>query len=184
MGIQHGRHCPWSRDSSSAVRVVAWLCPLHSVESCGLARRGSGALALQGENVFAMLKGIRGEGNPAVWYLLLRGAHALVARPEVLQIVALIVASAAILLLVLRSPFSLPLIALILVGPFAIFEYSVMARNYGISMLLLFLLATLRAASRSRVPDRCSALSAGQLQRAFRAARRCVPTLLAGGYSQ
>jgi hypothetical protein len=53
------------------------------------------SLALQGENVFAMLKGIRGEGHPAVWYLLLRRAHALVARPEVLQIVALIVASAA-----------------------------------------------------------------------------------------
>lgn len=108
------------------------------------------SLALQGENVFAMLKGIHGEGHPAVWYLLLRGAHALVARPEVLQIVALIVASAAILLLVLRSPFSLPLIALILAGPFAIFEYSVMARNYGISMLLLFLLATFYERHRDR----------------------------------
>jgi len=67
-----------------------------------------------------------------------------------LQIVALIVASAAILLLVLRSPFSLPLITLILAGPFAIFEYSVMARNYGISMLLLFLLATFYERHRDR----------------------------------
>jgi hypothetical protein len=57
------------------------------------------SLALQGENVFAMLKGIHGEGHPAVWYLLLRIAHALVARPEVLQLVALIVASAAVVLL-------------------------------------------------------------------------------------
>ena len=99
------------------------------------------SLALQGDNVFAMLEGIHGEGHPAVWYLLLRGAHVLVGRPEVLQVVSLTVASAAILLLVLRSPFDLPLIALLLVSPFAVSEFSVTARNYGISMLLLFLLA-------------------------------------------
>lgn len=52
------------------------------------------SMALQGENAFAMVEGIRGEG-PAVWYLLLRGAYALVARPEVLQVVALLVAAAA-----------------------------------------------------------------------------------------
>jgi hypothetical protein len=101
------------------------------------------SLALQGGNVATMLEGIHGEGHPAIWYLLLRGAHALVPRPEVLQVVSIIVAFAAVLLLVLRSPFSLPLIALLLLGRFSIFEYSVMARNYGISMLLLFLFATL-----------------------------------------
>jgi hypothetical protein len=108
------------------------------------------SLALQGENVFAMLKGIHGEGHPAVWYLLLRIAHALVARPEVLQLVALIVASAAVVLLLLRSPFSLLLIGLFLAGRIAIFEYSVMARNYGISMLLLFLFAAIYERHRDR----------------------------------
>lgn len=99
------------------------------------------SLALQGENILDMFRAIHGEGHPAVWYLLLRGAHALFARPEVLQLVSLMVASIAILLLIFRSPFSLPLIALLLISRFSIFEYSVMARNYGISMLLLFLLA-------------------------------------------
>jgi hypothetical protein len=99
------------------------------------------SLALRGESVFTMLEGIHGEGHPAIWYILLRGAHALVARPEILQLVAIIVASGAVLLFVLRSPFGVPMVALILVGRFAIFEYSVMARNYGISMLLLFLFA-------------------------------------------
>jgi hypothetical protein len=100
------------------------------------------SLALQGDNLIAMLKGLHGEGHPAIWYLLLRGAHALILRPEVLQLVSLIVAFASILLLILRSPFGLLLIALLLSSRFALFEYSVMARNYGISMLLLFLLAT------------------------------------------
>ena len=59
-----------------------------------------------------------------------------------------------------------------------------MARNYGISMLLLFLLATFYERHRERgFLIGALLFLAGQLQRAFRAARRCVPTLLAGGYS-
>jgi hypothetical protein len=110
------------------------------------------SVALHGDNAVAMLRGIHGEGHPALWYLLLRGGHALVARPEILQIVALIVASAAVLLLLLRSPFSWPLLALFLAGNLFLFEYSVMARNYGISMLLLFLLAAFYERHRDRGP--------------------------------
>jgi len=108
------------------------------------------SLALQGDDVVSMLRGLHGEGHPAVWYLLLRGAHALIPRPEILQVVSLIVAFTSILLLVLRSPFGLLLIALLLSSRFALFEYSVMARNYGISMLLLFLLAWLYERHRDR----------------------------------
>jgi hypothetical protein len=101
---------------------------------------GALSLALQGTNIFAMVTSLN-DGHPALWFILLRIAHSLFPRPEVLQVVSLMVASAAILLLVIRSPFSLPVIALLLAGRFSIFEYSVIARNYGISMLLLFLLA-------------------------------------------
>lgn len=106
-------------------------------------------LALRGENVLAMLRGIHGEGHPAVWYLLLRGAHAAVPRPEVLEGVSLAVAVAAMILLVLRAPFGALLVALILFSRFGLFEYSVMARNYGISMLLLFALAACYARNRT-----------------------------------
>jgi hypothetical protein len=109
--------------------------------------------ALDGENVFAMLKALHGgEGHPALWYLLLRGAHTLVSSPRVLQAVALLVAAAAVLLLLRRSPFSWALIALLLAGNMFVFEYSVMARNYGISVLLLFLLAVFYKAHRDRGP--------------------------------
>jgi len=99
------------------------------------------SIALQGDSVFSMLKELHWEGHPAVWYLLLRAAHTLVPRPEVLLLVSIVVAAVAVLILVLRAPFSLPLLALILVARFSMYEYSVMARNYGISMLLLFLFA-------------------------------------------
>ncbi|MGD0581198.1 MAG: hypothetical protein ABSC08_20060, partial [Bryobacteraceae bacterium] len=106
--------------------------------------------ALEGDAVFAMLKGLHGEAHPAVWYLLLRGAHALIPRPEVLLLVSVVVAAAAILILMLRSPFSLPFLALLLMGRFTLYEYSVTARNYGISMLALFLFAVFYERHRER----------------------------------
>jgi hypothetical protein len=106
--------------------------------------------ALDGDNVFAMITGLRSEGHPSLWYLLLRGAHDIIPTPEVVPIVALIVAAAAVLLLLLKSPFSTPVLALLLLTHFAVFEYAVMARNYGISMLLLFLLATFYQNHRTR----------------------------------
>ena len=108
--------------------------------------------ALHGDNLFAMLQGIHGEGHPALWYLLVRGAHTLLPRPQVLQLVAFLVASAAVLILLLRSPFSWPLKALLLAGNAFVFEYSVMARNYGVSALLLFLLAMFYPRHRNRGP--------------------------------
>ena len=108
------------------------------------------SIALKDDSIFAMLKELRWEGHPAVWYLLLRAAHVLVPRPEVLMVVSVTVAAIAVLILVLRSPFSLPLLALILIGRFSLYEYSVMARNYGISMLFLFLFAALYERYRNR----------------------------------
>ena len=69
-----------------------------------------------------------------------------------LQLVAFAVALAAALLLIIRSPFGLVVVALLLASRFALFEYSVMARNYGISMLLLFLLAIFYERYRARGP--------------------------------
>jgi hypothetical protein len=99
------------------------------------------SIAISGDNVVEMLKTLHGDGHPAFWYLLLRAPYEIVGNKIVLPIVATGIAVAAALLLVLRSPFSWWLIALLLVSNFMMFEYSVMARNYGISVLLLFLLA-------------------------------------------
>jgi hypothetical protein len=108
------------------------------------------SFALQGNNVFDMIRGVHGEGHPLLWYLLLRGSHALLATPRVLLIVSVVVAASAMLLLVLRSSFNLFILALLFLSRFAIYEYSVMARNYGISMLILFLLAAFYKRHRER----------------------------------
>ena len=105
--------------------------------------------ALSGDDLVSMLRVACGDGHPPLWFLMLRAAHSVVGRPEVLPAVALFVAIAAALLLLLKSPFPWPVICVILLGHYFLFEYSVMARNYGISMLLLFAIATLYPAWRS-----------------------------------
>ena len=58
------------------------------------------SIALQGDSIYTMLMHLRGEGHPALWFLLLRMTHSFINRPEVLQIVSLSVAFASVLLLI------------------------------------------------------------------------------------
>ncbi|ANL22678.1 MULTISPECIES: hypothetical protein [Rhizobium] len=98
------------------------------------------SLALQGDNFAAMLRQLHGEGHPALWYILLRAAYIMVGSPVVLKIAALTIAAAAAYLLVFRLKLPLPIMLLSLFSSFSIFDYAAMSRNYGISMLVVFLI--------------------------------------------
>jgi hypothetical protein len=151
VGLRGQRHIWHSRTLGLAV-FSAWLCLVFvlvwrhaywrdEVRVLSLATRG---------DLISMIESLRGEGHPALWFILIRGAYFLVGSSAVLWIVSVGVACAAALLLVLRSPFGWPLAALFLFGRVALFEYSVMARNYGISMLLMFLVAACYGRYRDR----------------------------------
>lgn len=99
------------------------------------------ALALSGDGFVGMARTVQGEGHPLLWYVMLRMAHAVTGSVAVLPVLAMIVAMASAVLLVVRSPFALIPLALLLFGNMMLFEYAVMARNYGISMLIMFLVA-------------------------------------------
>ena len=86
---------------------------------------------------------IRDEGHPALWYLLLYGSHSLLDTPLVLPIVSLVIAFTAVTAFLLLSPFPLWFRSLFIFCALPLYEYSVMARNYGVSMLLLFAAAAL-----------------------------------------
>ncbi|WP_338831631.1 hypothetical protein [Bradyrhizobium sp. 27S5] len=107
-------------------------------------------IALDGDDLIAMLRGLHGEGHPALWYLLLRGAHAVFGRVEVLSGVAFVAGLVTVALLIFRSPFPRPLVLLLITGHALLFEYVVMARNYGISALFLFAIAACYPAHRDR----------------------------------
>jgi len=117
VGYQIGQHVMW-RDEVRALTI-----------------------ALNGDNMLAMLQGLHGEGHPAIWYLLLRAAHDLFGSVEVLPGVAFMVALITVALLIFRSPFPRSLVVIIIVSNYLLFEYVVIARNYEISVLFLFAIA-------------------------------------------
>jgi hypothetical protein len=106
------------------------------------------SIATQGDTVADMLRALHGEGHPALWYLLLRAGDALIGRVA-LPVIALAVAAAAAALLIWRSPFSPPVKIALLLTKMMIFEYVVVARNYGVSLLLMLGFAALYARHRS-----------------------------------
>ncbi len=84
---------------------------------------------------------LKDEGHPALWHLLLYAGDALTGSKLVLPAASLGVAAVAVALLIFRAPLPLWLKALFVLGALPLYEYSVVARNYGISMLLLFVFA-------------------------------------------
>lgn len=99
------------------------------------------SLMLQGDSWPGMFRAVQGEGHPYLWYILLRAGHLLFGVKEVLPALGLLVATAAAALLALRAPFRLALIAVLLFSLHLGFAYSVVSRNYGISALVMFIIA-------------------------------------------
>lgn len=98
-------------------------------------------LALSGSNVAEMLGNVHGEGHPALWYLILRCGHNLFPYREVLPVAGALIGIAAMAILTFFSPFRTIIIAAVLFSFYGAFEYVAMARNYGISALVMFALA-------------------------------------------
>jgi hypothetical protein len=108
------------------------------------------SIALRGESIVDMLAGLRGEGHPAIWYLLLRSAHTVFGRVEVLPGVAFVTALATVTLVIFRSPFPRALVLILLTGHQFLFAFSVLARNYGICALVMFAIAACYQSQRNR----------------------------------
>ena len=77
------------------------------------------------------------EGHPAVWYALLRVAHALTGSQYVLPIIAAVIGIAAAYVILRYAPFTTPIRLLAVFGTFLAYELTVVARNYGIGVLLI-----------------------------------------------
>lgn len=120
--------------------LVAWFIPAHTFWRDEVR---AFSIALSGSNVVEMLRTLHGEGHPALWYLILRGAHGIFPVREVLPAAAAVIGVAAMWIVAWFSPFRTVVLALIMFSFWGAFEYVVVARNYGISELVMFALAAL-----------------------------------------
>jgi hypothetical protein len=118
--------------------LVAWLASKHVVWRD---EARAFAFATSGETVSDMLRIVQGEGHPALWYLVLRAAHAMTGARVALQGAGLLVGFLAAALFVLKAPFRLWVLFVVLFSTFFVVEFTVVARNYGLAALLMFAIA-------------------------------------------
>lgn len=81
----------------------------------------------------------RNEGHPGLWYALLWLGAWVSTDPIVLKIVQSVITVAIFAIIAFGSPFSLVEKLLLLTSYFLIFQYSVLARSYGLGVLLILL---------------------------------------------
>jgi len=95
-------------------------------------------MALEPDRWFGLFATLENEGHPGLWHLLLRIAHGIAGTPMVLQFVAIPIGIGAAALLFFGAPLPTWWRVAWLFGWVPLFEGSVLCRNYGISLLLLF----------------------------------------------
>lgn len=100
------------------------------------------SLAISPESVWGLPDALKNEGHPLIWYLILRLGYQLLPSPVILKVASIAIAFLAVFLFYRSAPFASWLKLLFLFSFLPLYEYSVMARNYGISMLLFFLIAS------------------------------------------
>ncbi len=84
-----------------------------------------------------LLSHLRYEGHPALWYLPLYGITRFTGDPRAMQVLAWVLVVGVDALILFRSPFPVIARVALVAGYFFAFEYSVMARSYGLGVLLL-----------------------------------------------
>ena len=108
------------------------------------------SLAMDARSLSELPTLLKDEGHPMLWYVLLWSAFRMTSSKLVLPGLSLLIAGAAVTIFIFRAPFPHWIKALFVFSGLPLYEYSVMARNYGISMLLLFLFAWLYRLRRKR----------------------------------
>ena len=98
-----------------------------------------------------MLHNTRYEGHPFLWFALLYPIAHAHAGPGALQILQFLIAAATITVAVWKAPFTALQKLLFVFGYFVVYEYGVLARNYGLGALLVVVVCAV-AGRRGRRP--------------------------------
>jgi hypothetical protein len=108
------------------------------------------SVAIQAQSWPELLHDIHQDGHPILWYAILRVGYAITHSPLVLPITALLIAWGAAFLILRFAPFPVWMRVLTVFGAFLGHEFSVIARNYGIGILLMVVACIFFPARRER----------------------------------
>jgi hypothetical protein len=140
-----GRMEAGARDSHTGLQV--WLPLILFVLLTGILAThhvmwrdevGVFSVATRSTSWVALFSDLHHEGHPVLWYAVLRVGYSITHSNLVLPIASLLIAACAAFLVLRFAPFPLWTRLLIVFGVFLAHEYSVVSRNYGIGILLMF----------------------------------------------
>lgn len=84
-----------------------------------------------------MIAALHEEGHPLLWYALLRIGHAITGSQYVMPLIAALIGLATAWIILRFAPLSWPVRLLAVFGAFLGYELTIVARNYGIGVLLI-----------------------------------------------
>jgi hypothetical protein len=105
------------------------------VRPLSLARAANSPLDLYGLTQY--------DGHPILWFMLLYIGKSIFDTPLILPVTSIVIAFGAVAVFMFFAPFPLWIKCMFIFSALPVYEYSVMARDYGISMLLPFVGAVL-----------------------------------------
>lgn len=96
-------------------------------------------IARDSSSLTDLFKNLRYEGHPALWHIFLYIITRFTLNPIAMQFFHLIIATATIFIFTTFSPFTRLQKILFTFSYFSFYEYSIISRNYGLGVLLIFL---------------------------------------------
>lgn len=98
-------------------------------------------LARDSHSVKELIQNCRYEGHPMLWNFMLYFLAHFTSDPFGMQVLNLVLVTAGVFLFLRFSPFAFPEKLLFIFSYFILFEYTVIARNYGLAFLMLVIVA-------------------------------------------
>src|SRR6516225_3589257 len=100
-------------------------------------------LARNSTSVPNLFANVKYSGHPALWYLLLMPLTRISHSPTAMQALHLLIATSTMYVFTRYSPFTTVQKLLFSFGYFPFYEYSIISRNYGLGVLLIFVFCSL-----------------------------------------
>ena len=100
-------------------------------------------IVLDSGSPLALMRGLHNEGHPVLWYAVLYVGYSIFRTKAVLVAASLLIAEAAVFVFAAYAPFPRWQRVLFALGLFPLYEYSIVCRNYGLSMLFAFVFCAL-----------------------------------------
>lgn len=100
-------------------------------------------LARDSGSIFELFAHLKYEGHPGLWHLCLMPLTRITHSPVIMQVFHLLITGVTVYLFVLHAPFNRLQKFLFCFGYFVLYEYTTLARNYALGLLLIVVLCIL-----------------------------------------